>query len=107
MFAPSPDGQRVAVVEAGTDAVAVLELATGKVSLLSPAHEGWKSRLIPAWRNPHELSFAALPSATATRPELMLWRVDAPRRVLSEGWPGDVVKPWLEGPGTKAESPAP
>lgn len=107
VFAPSPDGQRVAVVEAGTDAVAVLELATGKVSLLSPAHEGWKSRLIPAWRNPHELSFAALPSATATRPELMLWRVDAPRRVLSEGWPGDVVKPWLEGPGTKAESPAP
>ena len=107
VFAVSPDGQRAAVVEAGTDAVAVLELATGKVSILSPAHEGWKSRLIPAWRNPRELSFAALPSPTATRPELMLWRTDAPRRVLSEGWPEDVVKPWLEGPGTNAESPAP
>jgi hypothetical protein len=107
VFALSPDGQRVAMVEAGTDAVAVLELETGKVSILSPAHEGWKSRLIPAWRSPQELSFAALPSPTAPRPELMLWRADSPRNRFSDGWPDNVVQPWLEGPGASSETPAP
>jgi hypothetical protein len=58
VFALSPDGQLVAVVEGGTDAVAVLEWATGKVKVISPAHDGWKSRMIPAWRNSRELSFA-------------------------------------------------
>lgn len=97
-FSPSPDGRFVAVVERGTDAVALLELATGSVRIISPAHAGWKSRMIPSWRNNHELTFAALPSATAPRPELILWQAAAPARVLSKDWPGNIVKAWLEAP---------
>ena len=105
-FAPSPDGRFVAVVEGGTDAVAVFELATGKVKIISPPHAGWKSRLIPAWRNQRELTFAALPSATAPRPELIFWQADTPERVLSKDWPDSVAMPWLEAPRTDGDQPA-
>jgi hypothetical protein len=97
-FAPSPDGRQIAVVEEGTDAVAVLELATGRVRIISPPHAGWKSRMIPAWRSARELTYAALPTAAASRPELMFWQAGAPERVLSTEWPDPVVKVWLEGP---------
>jgi hypothetical protein len=99
-FAVSPDGTRVAVVEGGTDAVAVLELATGQVEIISPAHGGWKAKLLPAWRNAQELTFAALPTPAAKRPELMLWQPGAAPRTLSQGWPDRVVEGWLEGPGS-------
>jgi hypothetical protein len=105
VFALSPDGRLVAVVEGAADAVAVLDLGTGKVSIISPAHAGWKSRLIPAWRSARELSFAALPVATATRPELILWEADAPQRILSQGWPDNIVKPWIEGSPSDNEPP--
>lgn len=105
-FAPSPDGRFVAVAEGGTDVVAVLELATGKVKIISPAHEGWKSRMIPAWRSRGDLTFAALPSAAAARPELILWQADAPARVLSKDWPESLIKPWLEAPQTGGGQPA-
>jgi hypothetical protein len=105
-FAASPDGRFVAVVEGGTDTVAVLELATGKANIISPPHTGWKSRMIPAWRNPRELSFAALPAATAARPELILWQAGALERILSKTWPDNVVKPWLEAPRGGGDKPA-
>lgn len=97
-FAVSPDGKWVAVVEGGTDAVAILELATGKVEIISANHDRWNSRLIPAWRNNRELTFAALPNANATRPELMVWERGSQTRVLSMAWPDNVVKDWLKGP---------
>ena len=75
---------------------AVLELATGKVQIIAPAHTGWKSNLIPAWRNCQQLSFAGVLSTSAARPELLLWQANVPPRVLSAGWPDDVVKPWLD-----------
>lgn len=96
-FALSPDGRFVAVAEAGTDTVAVLELATGRVRVVSGSESGWKTRLVPAWRNTRELTFAAAPPP-ATRPELILWQADAPARVLSRDWPDEVVKTWLEAP---------
>ena len=105
-FAASPDGRFVAVVEGGTDVVAVLELATGKVKIVSPSHADGKSRMIPAWRNHRELTFAALPTATAARPELILWQADAPERTLSKDWPDNVVRPWLEAPRTGGDQPA-
>ena len=95
-FSVSPDGKWVAVVEAQTDVVAVMQLATGKVEMISPARGG-KSRLIPAWRNNRELSFAALPGEAGSRTELLIWKAHAPARVLSKGWPEEVVKGWLEG----------
>jgi hypothetical protein len=97
-FAASPDGRLVAVVEGGTDAVAVLELATGKVKMIAPAHDGWKARMIPAWRNSQQLVYAGFPSPTAARPELLLWQPEATPRVLSVDWPEGVVKPWMEAP---------
>ncbi len=105
-FAASPDGRFVAVVEGGTDVAAVLELATGKVTIISPSHAGWKSRMIPAWKNPRELTFAGVPAATAARPELILWQADTPERVLSKDWPDQVVKPWLEAQSTGGDQPA-
>lgn len=105
-FALSPDGRHVAVVEGNTDAVAVLELATGEVRIISSAHPGCKSRLIPAWRTAAELSFAGLPSPAAPRPELILWRPDAPTRLLSPDWPEFILKPWLEAPGKPTADPA-
>jgi hypothetical protein len=105
-FAVSPDGRLVAVVEGGTDAVALLNLATGEVRIIGPAHDGYESRLIPAWRNSQQLVFASVPSTTATRPELLLWQPDAPTRVLSTGWPDEVVKPWLETPQKPSEPAA-
>lgn len=105
-YSMSPDGRLVAVVEGGTDAVAVLELATGKVRIIAPSHQGCKSRLIPAWRNGRELVFAGVPSSTAARPELLLWQPGAAARVLSAGWPDDVVKSWLEMSQKEGE-PAP
>jgi hypothetical protein len=94
-FSVSPDGKWVAVVEAETDVVAVMQLATGKVKMISPAR-GQKSRLIPAWRNNRELSFAALSGEGVSRTELFIWKADVPARVLSKGWPEEVVKGWLE-----------
>jgi hypothetical protein len=105
-FASSPDGRFVAVVEGGTDVVAVLELATGQVKIISPLHAGWKSRMVPAWRNQRELTFAALPSTNAARPEVILWQADAPERILSKSWPDQVVSAWLEAPRKNADQPA-
>jgi hypothetical protein len=97
-FAVSPDGRWIAVVEAGTDAVAVLEVSTGKVQIISPAHNGWKSRLVPAWRNNSELTFAAFNDDAAKRPILMIWQAGGQPRALTKNWPDEVVKDWLEGP---------
>jgi hypothetical protein len=97
-FAPSPDGRFVAVAEGGSDTVAVCQLATGKVRIISPSHAGWKTCMMPAWRSSRDLTFAALPSATAARPELILWQADAPVRVLSKDWPDSVVRLWMEAP---------
>lgn len=93
-FAVSPDGKRVAIVEGGTDAAAVLEFATRKVEIIS-APRGRKSRLIPAWRNNEELTFAALPAVGSARSELFLWKSGNQSRKISENWPDEVVKPWL------------
>ena len=100
-FTVSPDGRLVAVVEGGTDAVAVLDLAGGKVKLIAPAHDGWKTRLLPAWRNPQQLVYAGLASPAATRPELLMWPAEAKPRSLSATWPDAVVNPWLEAPNSK------
>jgi hypothetical protein len=97
-FSVSPDGRWIAIVEASADAVAVLEVSTGKVQIISPAHNGWKSRLVPAWRNNSELTFAALSDDAAKRPTLMKWQPGGQMRALANNWPDDVVKAWLESP---------
>ena len=98
-FAPSPDGRQIAIVESGSDSVAVLDVASGVLEVVSPKHKhGWKSRVLPAWRGSDELYFAALPEASSTRPELLRWRKGAAPQVFSRGWGDEAVSSLLEKP---------
>ncbi len=94
-YAVSPDGRRVAIAEAGSDAVALLDLAGGRLDVISPSR-GAKSRTLPAWRGPHELFYAALPAAGAKRPAWMRWSGGASPAVFSGGWSEEAVRGLLE-----------
>lgn len=96
-FAPSPDGRQIAVVESGSDVVAVLDVATGALEVISPKHSG-KSRTLPAWRGVDELYLAALPQPDAARPELLRWRRGSAPQVFSGAWPDEVVTGLVEKP---------
>ena len=95
VFVPSPDGQRIAIVEAATDAVAVVEVASGKTQIISPAHPRWECTTAPSWKSATELSFAALQGAKPT-PQFMLWKVSGETRCLSESWPAGSTQEWLK-----------
>lgn len=101
-FTASPDGQRVAVVESETDAVAVVELATGATQILSPAHPGWQCRTLPAWKSATELTFAALHEGA---PGWHLWQSVGDPRVLSGNWPAEALANWLEHKKPEATPP--
>ncbi len=92
-FVASPDGKRVAVVESETDAVAVVELESGKTQIVSPPHPRWQCRTLPAWRSSQELTFAALNDG---QPAWMEWSIDGEIRLLSAGWPAAATARWLE-----------
>ena len=96
-FVPSPDGRQIAIVESGSDSVAVLDATTGTLEIVSPKR-GWKSRIMPAWRDHGELYFAALPEASATRPELLRWRNGAAPQMFSRSWTDEAVSGLLEKP---------
>jgi hypothetical protein len=91
-FTLAPDGKRVAVTESQKDAVAVVELATGKVDIISPAHDRWDTKALPAWKSGTELTFAALHEG---KPSWMLWNVDGTNRCLSERWPPEATAKWM------------
>jgi hypothetical protein len=99
-FAPSPDGRQVAIAESGSDAVAVLDVATGVVEVVSPKR-GWNSKILPAWRGTNELYFAALPASSTNRPELFRWRKGGAPQAISTNWPDAVVTTLLEKPSQK------
>lgn len=101
-FAASPDGTHVAIVEGGTDAVAVVNVGSGKVELISPPHEGWKCSTLPSWKSNTELSFAAL-HGDKPEPKWMLWSAGSPVRSISSAWPAKATAKWLEAP--KKEGP--
>lgn len=113
-FVVSPDGKRVAVVESATDAVAVVELATGRTEIVSPAHPDWQCRTLPHWKSATELTFAAL-SGPKGKPQWMLWSPGAGVRGLSDRWPPTATEDWLSqkksadpvtvSPPTKRSSP--
>lgn len=92
-FTASPDGKHIAVVESETDAVAVVEVDTGKTQLVSPPHPRWQSRTMPAWKSATELTFAALHDGT---PAWVLWREGEPMRCISASWPMAATEKWLE-----------
>jgi hypothetical protein len=95
-FVPSPDGRRLAIVESGTDAVAVIDLASGASELVSAPHPGWKCRTLPSWKSSDELSYAALDPATG-RARWVLWKPGGDEPVdLSADWPDGATPDWLE-----------
>jgi hypothetical protein len=96
-FAVSPDGRHIAIGESGSDAIAVLEIATGRLEIVS-AKRGARNRTMPAWRGSDELYFAALPEAGARRPEWMCWRKGTTPEVFSAGWPDTAVQDLVEIP---------
>jgi hypothetical protein len=96
-FSLSPDGRYIAIAESGSDAVTIMEVATGRLEVISP-NRGARSRTLPAWRGSDELYFAALPDISAKRPEWMHWRKDAKPRGFSIGWPDAAVQNLVEIP---------
>ena len=91
-FIASPDGKRVAVVESETDAVAVVEIDTGKTQIISPPHPRWQCRTMPAWKSATELTFAALHDGA---PAWMLWREGEPLHCISRSWSNSSTAKWL------------
>ena len=94
-FAVSPDGRRLAIGEYGSDSIAVLEIATGRIEVVSP-NRGARNRTMPAWRGSDELYFAALPEAGARRPEWFRWRNGSGPVNFSATWPDAAVQNLLE-----------
>jgi hypothetical protein len=100
-FTASPDGKKLAVVESDTDAVAVVEIESGKTEIISPVHASWQCRTMPAWKSSTELTFAALKDGT---PQWMLWKQGEGVRCISDAWPADATKQWVVE--KKKEQPA-
>jgi len=94
-FEPSPDGRRIAIVESGSDIVAVLDVATAEMRIVQNA-SGAKTRALPGWRTPDELYFAAQP-APGQPAEWRCW-TGAAIRVWSVGWPTGLVARLMEPP---------
>ena len=94
-FTASPDGTLVAVVESDTDAVAVVDISSGKVDLISRPHPDSKCRTLPAWRNSEELSFARL-NGESREVEWVVWNRSGETRVLSKGWSAENTADWIE-----------
>jgi hypothetical protein len=90
----SPDGTRIAVVEEATDAVAVVEVISGKTEIISAPHPNWSCETVPAWKSATELTFAALDEKTHA-PCWMLWSAEKGKRNLSGQWPAAVTHDWL------------
>lgn len=93
-FVASPDGRHIAVVEEGTDAVALVEVNTGKTTLISPPHPGWRCETVPAWKSANELTFAGL-DETSKVPGMMLWTASGGVRSLSTSWQPKNTSDWL------------
>jgi len=76
----------------------VLDVATGALEVVSPKR-GWKSRILPAWRDADELYFGALPESSSTRPELLRWHKGVAPQVFSHGWTDEAADTLLGKPG--------
>lgn len=93
-FVPSPDGRRLLIVESGSDSLALLELESGDVRILSGPSPGWKTRLMPSWRSSNEFTYAVGDERNG-RVRWMLWK-DGESRDLSADWPEPITRGWME-----------
>jgi len=104
-FSVSPDGRRVALVQSNSAAVSVVEIDSGKVQIISPAHPQWSGQKTPAWKSNTELTFVA-PHGTAQTPQWMQWNIHGETRCLSQMWPEGSTKEWLSKE-KESEAPGP
>lgn len=99
-FTLSPDGKRIALVEGGSDAVALVDIESGSTRIISPPHDGWKCRTLPAWRSADEVIFAGVHNG---KPSLLRWKDDLPVERFGSEWVDAPKAAWLEAP--KKETP--
>ena len=97
LFQLSPDETRISIPDP-KGLVAILDLATGKVTRVSD--EAMKGRLatIPVWRSKEELCFVVPAGSKLGAPggdEVVLWS-PAGSRCLSKDWPDSVAKGFLQ-----------
>lgn len=93
-FVPSPDGRRLLIVESGSDSLALLELESGDVRIISGPSPGWKTRLMPSWRSSNEFTYA-VGGGRNGRVGWMLWK-DGESRDLAADWPEPITRGWME-----------
>jgi len=97
LFQLSPDETRLAV-PVGEGLVAVVDLASGKVTKVSDATMAGRPVMIPVWRSNEELCFVAPAGSKLASPggaEVVLWS-PAGSRCLSKDWPDSVTKGFLQ-----------
>ncbi|HPM24535.1 MAG TPA: hypothetical protein PLP66_11570 [Phycisphaerae bacterium] len=102
LFEVSPDERHLAVP--GDDGrTAILTLATGAVWPVVGEGECDRLRTVPAWRSRDELCCAVVPGSNGEqqRAEIALLKLDfdarqVERRIISTGWPGEIVVDFLQ-----------
>jgi dipeptidyl aminopeptidase/acylaminoacyl peptidase len=102
LFELSPDGKRIAVFGA-KNAVYVVRLGNGDYEIVKGTATEGTPKVIPVWRNSHELCVELPPSEAAGsggRREIALWSDSngGKLRVLSEKWGGDAARGFLYEP---------
>jgi len=115
-FEPSPDGTRIAFCP-GNSAVKVVSLATGEEWSVSGAFpsdsEKGLSRVLPAWRNAEDVSFAMSegpPRDGPKRAEIVVGSSATSVRAISKAWPDrlvwDLLMPAPKPPQERGGAPA-
>lgn len=101
-FVPSPDGKRVAVVESDSNAVALVDLATGETEFIASPQIKSNCRTLPAWRNKDELSYA-LPDGKGGVTWVLRVR-DGSLYEMSQDWPQEALADWMEYPDEQSNN---
>lgn len=84
--AVSPDVTQAAVVEHARDAVAVVDLATGRVEPVAAATGDAKCGTLPAWRNDRKLLIQTRRLNGAAQDTWAIWQRGKPLRWLDDTW---------------------
>ncbi len=106
-FELSPDGMRMSV-PFGDGRVSVVELTSGNVEMVQAERIGQANQTnltsVPTWRSATELTFVR-PAGEGKQEVVLYSMADKSVKVLSAGWPREVVEDWLvkkeDGSGTK------
>ena len=96
----SPDGKHAALVESGSSAVAVVDLATGEVNLIEAPVADWDNHSLPAWRGNTEMIFAAVRFG---KPTAVRWTAKSGVTPWGQAWPEEITARWMDKRKAKEE----